>query len=326
MIWVTLFGREDCHLCDQVRDWLEILRDEYPHQLVELDIDQDRSLKRRFGEVIPVLEVGPYTLRSPFSQTDLKVALAAASTDVDLTNEQPVPESKDWAVRINKGALFFTRHWVAFFNTLIFLYLSLPFFAPTFMYLGLPGPANIIYKVYSPLCHQLAYRSWFIFGEQAAYPSSLANLDLETYGNSTGLEEGDLWSARNFIGNAVMGYKVALCQRDIAIYGGIFFAGVVFSLFRKRIKPIPIYLWFLIGIVPIALDGGSQLLRFLPFDFIPARESTPLLRTITGFLFGFMSVWLAYPYVEESMQETNQAISTKLAKAEEKERVLSEST
>jgi uncharacterized membrane protein len=214
---------------------------------------------------------------------------------------------------------------VAIFNALVFLYVSLPFFAPTLMYLGIPGPANLIYRVYSPLCHQLAYRSWFIFGEQAAYPSSLADTELGTYGSYTGLEEGDLWSARNFVGNAIMGYKVALCQRDIAIYGGIFFAGVIFSLFRKRVKPIPILLWFLIGILPIALDGGSQLLRFIPFDFIPVRESTPFLRTLTGFLFGFMSVWLAYPYIEESMQETHQAISAKLVKAEGKERLLSES-
>jgi uncharacterized membrane protein len=324
MIWVTLYSKEDCHFCDQARDWLNRLQDQYPHQLIELDIARDKSLTARFGEVIPVIEVGPYTLETPFTLIDLKVALAAASTGTRSESERQAPSSRDWAFRINRAAQFFTRHWVAIFNTLVFLYISLPFFAPALMQLGYPGPANIIYKIYSPLCHQLAYRSWFLFGEQPAYPSSLAEIDLESYTSYTGLAENDLLSAKNFIGNAVMGYKVALCQRDIAIYGGIFVAGLLFSLIRKRVKPIPILLWFLIGIVPIALDGGSQLLRFIPFDFIPVRESTPLLRTITGFLFGIMSVWLAYPYIEESMQETNQAISTKLAKAEERDRMLSD--
>lgn len=324
MIWVTLYSKQDCHLCDQAREWLQSLIEDYPHQLAEIDIGENRSLKARYGEFIPVIEIEPYTLKSPFTYTDLKVALAAASTDQDFRTEVSTKPSRDWAVRLNRGVLFFTKHWIAFFSLLVFLYVSLPFFAPTLMYLGFTGPANLIYKVYSPLCHQLAYRSWFLFGEQIAYPSQLANQDLGTYGSYTGLEEFDLWSAKNFVGNAVMGYKVALCQRDIAIYAGILIAGLLFGIFRKRVKPIPIYIWFLVGIVPIALDGGSQLLRFLPFDFIPIRESTPLLRTITGLLFGIMSVWLAYPYIEESMQETNQAITSKLVKAEQMARVQSE--
>ena len=37
---------------------------------------------------------------------------------------------------------------------------------------------------------------------------------------------------------------------------------------------------------------------------IPQFESDPLLRTVTGTLFGALSVWLIYPYVNDSMRDT----------------------
>jgi uncharacterized membrane protein len=74
--------------------------------------------------------------------------------------------------------------------------------------------------------------------------------------------------------------------------------------------------WLLIGILPIALDGGTQLLSSISINPFPVRESTPLLRTITGLLFGVMNIWLAYPYVEESMIETQALVSAKLASAD----------
>jgi len=37
---------------------------------------------------------------------------------------------------------------------------------------------------------------------------------------------------------------------------------------------------------------------------LPYRESTPFLRLLTGFLFGFGTAWFGLPYVEESMRET----------------------
>ncbi len=49
---------------------------------------------------------------------------------------------------------------------------------------------------------------------------------------------------------------------------------------------------------------------------LPLRESTPLLRTATGALFGFMLVWLAYPQVEKGMAGTRQDLRVKLSKIE----------
>ena len=39
MIAVRLYGRKDCHLCDEVQGLLEDLKAEYPHELEVVDID-----------------------------------------------------------------------------------------------------------------------------------------------------------------------------------------------------------------------------------------------------------------------------------------------
>ncbi len=249
--------------------------------------------------------------------SDLRVTLAAAR-DGHKTAARTSGVSQDAAVRLNRGLRYITAHWLALLNIAVLLYVGLPFAAPALMKAGATRQANWIYTAYSPLCHQFAFRSWFLFGEQAAYPRELAGTSLKSFGEVTGIDENDIWAARRFVGNEQVGYKVAFCERDIAIYGGIFVAGVLFTLVRHRLKPLPVYIWFLVGIVPIALDGGTQLLSGLPIPLIEfaARESTPFLRTLTGALFGVMNVWLAYPYLQESMAETKAIVSAKLKVAE----------
>jgi uncharacterized membrane protein len=45
------------------------------------------------------------------------------------------------------------------------------------------------------------------------------------------------------------------------------------------------------------------------------RESTWLLRSITGALFGFASVWLLYPRLEQAMQEVQATLQAASAKS-----------
>ena len=134
--------------------------------------------------------------------------------------------------------------------------------------------------------------------------------------------EAPAWelSARQFIGvnNDVVntGYKTALCERDVAIWGSFFVFGLFFALFRKRIKPLPWYLWVLLAIVPAGLDGGSQLLGFM-VDIFPdlpiIRESTPFLRTLTGSMFGVFTGWFIYPQIETTMAGTRRFMKKKFA-------------
>jgi uncharacterized membrane protein/glutaredoxin len=313
---VTLYSKQACDLCDRVRDHLRSLQNEVPHTLVEVDVETEPTLAAKFAERVPVVEIGPYVLQAPFSELDLKVALLSARDGQLAKQEDEQRVSRPQAIRLNRGLLFFARHWVAAFNLMVLIYVGLPFVAPTLMHYGYERQARWIYTVYSPLCHQLAFRSWFVFGDQPAYPRALAGTNLTSFGQATGMDENDYIGARAFLGNPTMGYKTALCERDIGIYGTIFISGLAFAVLRKRIKPIPIWLWLLIGIVPIGLDGGTQLISALPIPglstILPMRESTPLLRTLTGGLFGVMNVWLAYPYIEESMAETRALIAAKL--------------
>jgi uncharacterized membrane protein len=71
--------------------------------------------------------------------------------------------------------------------------------------------------------------------------------------------------------------------------------------------------------LPIGLDGFSQLLSQPPLNFFPYRESTPFFRSLTGFLFGFTTAWFGYPMVEESMAEARQVLAAKLRRIDRQE-------
>jgi uncharacterized membrane protein len=308
---VTLYTRQGCHLCDDVRAQLVGLQARYPHRLVEVDIESDAALTRLYMDKIPVVRVGAYTLQAPINRSDLEVTLAAAAQA-----GTPAPRGsaeRRQAVRVNRIVLFFARHWLAVINLVAALYLGTALAAPVLMKMGHDRAARWIYAAYSPMCHQLAFRSFFLFGEQPVYPRAAAGTSWITYGEATTLSENDFVSARHYVGDPDVGFKVALCERDVAIYGGILLAGLAFTFMRKWLPPAPMVLWVLLGILPIALDGGSQLLSNLPFVPVAVRESTPTLRVVTGLLFGVMNAWLAFPYMEETMNDTRAMIVARLA-------------
>ena len=179
------------------------------------------------------------------------------------------------------------RHWLALFGAAWGLYVIMPLLAPLFMHWGWVAPARYIYAAYSYACHQLPDHSYFLFGKSLT-PSLH---DLEGMGLQPGL---GLLEQRKFIGSTEAGYKVAICERDVAIYGAIFLAGLVFALFRHRRWQLSWQLFVLLTL-PIAIDGGTQLLGL--------HQSNWWLRTITGALFGIASVLFAYPIVDGAMQE-----------------------
>jgi uncharacterized membrane protein len=317
---VILYTRQGCHLCEQALAELNSLQATHPHQLVEIDVDATQELTEKFGTEVPVVEAGPYKLKAPFSLLDLQVTLGAARDRQHQIDELDRADLGDGPATWNTAdgiTYWFSRHYVGVLNMLVIIYLGLPVLAPFLMSVGLAGPATLIYRGYSYVCHQLAYRSFFILGDQPVYPRAAAGLDgWVSYGQATGLGEAstvtDLAQARFFVGNPAMGYKIALCQRDVAIYGGILLFGIIFSLTNRRIPPLPWYLWLLIGILPIALDGLSQMLSQPPLEFLPFRESTPFLRSFTGFLFGYTTAWFGYPLVEDTMRETRNLMQRKL--------------
>ena len=329
MITVTLYMRKECHLCEQAKADLESLQSVVPHKLVEVDIDTDSALQSQYLLEIPVVEAGPFKLKAPFTRTELQVTLGAAA---DRKAHLEKLGDKSYQERVERGqkvtgsdrfSYWMAKHYMLVFNLFLLLYIGLPFLAPVFKEIGWEIPAQVIYKVYSPLCHQWGFRSFFLFGEQPYYPHAAANMPgLITFEAATGISDQTDPSrsqARLFEGNPLLGYKVALCERDVAIWGAMLLFGIIFVVTGHRFPKLHWMIWLLVGLVPIGLDGFSQLLSQLPapYNFLQVillyRESTPLLRSSTGFLFGFMTAWLLFTNLEETMADTRRMLAKKFA-------------
>jgi uncharacterized membrane protein len=330
MLTITLYARKSDQASTEAKANLEALQEKFPHRLVEVDVDSDPVIQKNFGDNVPSIEVGPYRLNSPFDKQKLMMTISAA---IDRRSQLDKLGREDHHDRVHRAQAisgadrmmyWLSRHYLAVLNVMMLLYFGLPILAPVLMDVGAKVPANIIYTIYKPLCHQFGFRSFFLFGEQPYYPLKEANISgFQTFDAVTGfqdLHDPTAYSrlqAREFIGNNVVGYKMALCERDMGIYAAIFLFGVVYALTGRRLKPLHWMLWVLIGLGPIGLDGFSQLFSQMDWSWLasvlPYRESTPFLRVFTGALFGLATAWFSYPYIEESMTESRQFFIKKFA-------------
>src|SRR3954469_9882333 len=137
----------------------------------------------------------------------------------------PAPTS-----RADRGALphqpFVVRHWLALLNPAAAVWAGLPLAAPALMAAGWHGPALAIYALYHVACHQWPGRSYFLFGPRLVY-------------GMDELQSAGVGMAREFVGDAAMGFKVAYCERDLAIYTSVLLAGLLYALLRRHARPLP---------------------------------------------------------------------------------------
>jgi uncharacterized membrane protein len=223
-----------------------------------------------------------------------------------------------------------TNYWLAAFIVGWGVFVILPWLAPIFMKIGLPGLGNGIYFVYQFVCHQLPERSFFLFGAQPMYSMQ---------------QVGTVWPVdslevlRQFTGNAAFGWKVAYSDRMVSLYTGFWFAAIAFAFLRRRISPLPIW-GFLLLSLPMIIDGGTHLLsdiqaganfgtgfrdtniwlaqltnQAFPASFYAGDalgSFNSWMRLLTGALFGIASVWLAFPYAEAMFHQTREALEDKL--------------
>jgi uncharacterized membrane protein len=183
---------------------------------------------------------------------------------------------------LNQLILFATRHWLALVNASLALVLALSFLAPLLMRQGYTGAGNLLYWLFRPMCHQLPERSFFLGGPQLWY----------TYAELASHLGGDV--PLRYVGDPQLGYKMAMCQRDVAIYAGWLLAGLAFALYRRQSRSIR-WRWLVLASLPIGVDGLLQLSGLV--------ESNWQRRVATGLLFGIGLIWVAFPLVEWGMSD-----------------------
>jgi uncharacterized membrane protein len=212
------------------------------------------------------------------------------------------------------------NHWIVVFGIIFGLYIGLPFLAPVFMHAGWKALGNAIYFIYSFLCHQLPERSFFLFGPKLTF--SLAEI------GATGQDTINLITLRQFIGNEIMGWKVAWSDRMVSMFTSLWIFGLLWWPFRKRLPSLPIW-GLILFLLPMAVDGGTHFLgdlagigqgfrdtnlwlatltrnifqlKFYAGDAWGSFNS--MMRLFTGVLFGLGVAWFAFPLLDATLSET----------------------
>ena len=181
------------------------------------------------------------------------------------------------------------------------------------MRIGWSGAGKAIYFIYSFFCHQLPERSYFLFGDKLMY--SLSEIQAAWQDTINPLTLG------KFVGNELMGWKIAWSDRMISFYTSVWLFAVIWLPFRRKIKPLP-WWGFVLLLIPLALDGGThtlsdfagigqgfrdtnQLLALLTNNSLPASfyggdtlgSFNSWMRLVTETLAGLGIVWFAIPLI-----------------------------
>jgi uncharacterized membrane protein len=182
------------------------------------------------------------------------------------------------AGRLLAGLDAAAAHWLLGLNLAVALFVLGAGLAPLLAATGWQHVADGLYAIYHATCHQWAFRSFFVFGGQAVYGrEQLQSLGLDPF---------------TFVGGPGYGWKLAFCERDLAIYLSLLGFGLVYAR-RRDLRPAGFRLYAACAL-PMAVDGFTQLFGW--------RESTWELRVLTGLLFGAASGWLLLPRFDASLR------------------------
>jgi uncharacterized membrane protein len=212
--------------------------------------------------------------------------------------------------------------WLAIVVVVLALFNGLPFLAPVFMKLGWETLGRGIYFAYGMLCHQMAQRSFFLFGPAGFQMYNIADLPVQATGR------GAEWTLRQFLGSQALGWKVAWSDRMVAMFLSPLLVAIIYAVARRlrpAIRPLPWRAFFLF-ILPMALDGVSHMIsdvgsgiglgfrdsnvwlaaltnRALPAWFYAGDalgSFNSWMRLLSGLSFGIGLGWIIYPMMDHS--------------------------
>ncbi|MEM2948038.1 MAG: DUF2085 domain-containing protein [Candidatus Anstonellales archaeon] len=161
--------------------------------------------------------------------------------------------------------------------TIAMLVFALPIFITPLI-----GPSNqklflFMHELYGPTCHQLTSRSLCYFPANLTITNCFPT-------NEFSLSKQAIVKREEF----GTGYKFPVCARDVGVYGAALLSALLYPLlFKKDNLEIPPLIFFIVAILPMAIDGGMQL--------IGVWESTNPVRVTTGAIAGFAMTFYAIP-------------------------------
>jgi uncharacterized membrane protein len=173
------------------------------------------------------------------------------------------------------------------FLTIIWLYLGVAFLAPLAFHLGYNNVGVGINNFYENFCHQRVERSLYLFGEKPFYTVEELK-ELSAIPQTTTSNQFPEYYGHDLYGNSEIGYKVAICIRDIAMYGSLAIVSTFLYLLSKKKKINIGNTLIILLLLPMILDGLFQvfsenfLTETIPLWYINSIGK----RVITGGLFG----------------------------------------
>lgn len=211
-----------------------------------------------------------------------------------------------------------SRNWLWVFLIPWGVFITLPLLAPVFMQLGWQGAAQLIYWIYSFVCHQLPERSFFLFGPRLMYalPEIQAAFQPTTDPNLL----------RQFVGTPELGWKVAWSDRMFSMYSFMLPAALIWYPLRRKLGVLPMW-GFVLLLMPMAVDGIAHLISdfagigagfrdtnvwlvaltnnafppsFYAGDAIGSFNSW--MRLLSGVFFAIAIIWLSFPYLAEAFE------------------------
>lgn len=212
--------------------------------------------------------------------------------------------------------------WLAILFAVLAIFNILPFLAPVFMKLGWQMPANAIYFLYQAFCHQMAQRSFFLFGPEGFQMYSISQLPIDVSTLNTGQQ---MLALRQYVGNADIGWKVAWSDRMVYMYMTPLLVAIGYAWLRqhKEIKPLSL-IGFGLLLLPMLIDGGThwvsdfsgigqgfrytnEWLVVLTNHQLPASfyiddtfgSFNSLMRLFSGVTFGLAIGGLMFPYLDQ---------------------------
>lgn len=210
--------------------------------------------------------------------------------------------------KIDKISSWMGRNMATVVVIFLTIYAFLPVLSPVLFKIDLHSPAKGIQKIYSYLCHQRVDRSLFLFAEDRLFAFYTVE-ELKEAGalpkeKKSGLPF-EIYREEEFgypyWGNDKVGYKVAYCIRDNALYTGAVIMGWILIILRKKGRyplknNIPLWVYGAL-MFPMIFDGIFQtIVEVTNWSSIPEWYILNIeKRVVTGVLFGIgFAIYIVY--------------------------------